>query len=203
MRGLIVCLIAGAVLLSGVPETTFGQEVTSTISVGTWGKTRESRRVQAAQWLTEISKIEKQIPTLSPAEDAWLKKEYDDAVGREGLTPRVTRARHSKEGSTRFAKLVAQNMVAVLRELASSAPLPQNREVALWSRLAYLGLDLSFWGDVESLGDFGVLARSPQSKLGTPGMPTYQEFLSRIWASRAREILGWVVLPHVDTLATQ
>ena len=45
-----------------------------------WPKTREGRRVEARNWLKEISDIDNQIPTLSPAEAAWLKVEYDDEL---------------------------------------------------------------------------------------------------------------------------
>ena len=58
-----------------------------------WAADRASRRSQAADWLAEVSALDSQIPTLSPAEAAWLKVEYDDELLRVGYyTPRSTRA---------------------------------------------------------------------------------------------------------------
>src|SRR3989442_397986 len=91
-----------AVLLASiVPGICVAQIVPSTISSSVnWGITRDSRRSQAAEWLRELSELNRQIPTLSPAEQAWLKVEYDDEIARNGhFTPRAIRARHGKEGS--------------------------------------------------------------------------------------------------------
>jgi hypothetical protein len=186
------------ILFAGIATSLAGQEIPRTIaSSSNWADTLDSRRAQAGDWLREISRIESQIPTSSPSEQAWLKVEYDDEMARNGATPRANRARYSKEGASRFAKPVAARMVAILDQLSSRSPLTEPREVALWSELAYLGLDTNFWGDVSTLGDLGVLSRNPQSKVGTGGLPGYQELLRGIWASRAQDILRSIVLPFV------
>src|SRR5215469_4279171 len=95
-----------------------GQDVPPYIQNSNWTDTRDSRRSQAAEWLGEISKLDNQIPTLSPAEKAWLKVEYDDELAREGrLTPRAIRAFQSKEGLARSTKPVTSAMVSVLQRL--------------------------------------------------------------------------------------
>ena len=164
-----------------------------------WGDTRESRRAQAAEWLGEVSKIDRQIPTLSPVEEAWLKVEYDEEVAREGLTPRAMRALNSRDGLARFTKPATKSLVSVLEQLAANAKLNQQAEVALWGRLAYLALDQNLWANIASLGDLGVLARDPKSKIGTGGIPDYDVGLRFIWASRAQYILGEIVLPTLES----
>jgi hypothetical protein len=160
-----------------------------------WTESRETRRHQAAEWLAEVSAIEVQIPTLSPAEQAWLKTEYDDELARNhgAYTPRSARARHSKEGSAHFAKPIAAEIVLLLRQLAATTPLTQQREVALWSQLCYRTLDLNFWGDIASLGEHGVVARDPQSR-----QQNHQQALHQTWALRVHEILRAIVVPYVS-----
>jgi len=70
--GAVALLLAGAVLfVATVPIVCGGQEVPLVIASSVhWAESRDSRRGQAAEWLAEISKIDKQIPTLSPAEQA-------------------------------------------------------------------------------------------------------------------------------------
>ena len=190
-----------AFFLAAVPVVCASQEVTGVIaSSDHWADSRNSRRGQAAEWLAEVSKLDKQIPTLSPSEEAWLKTEYDDEIAREGHgTARAIRARNGKEGSARFAKPIAKNMVSILEQLASGSTLSQRTEVALWSRLAYFALDANFWGDIDRLGELGVLARDPKVKLGTAGWPSYQEALLGIWAGRAQMILDAIVLPFLES----
>jgi hypothetical protein len=186
-------------LVSTFANVCIAQKVTSTItSTVNWATTRDSRRLQAAEWLREFSDLDREIPTLSPAEQAWLKVEYDDEIAREGhFTPRAIRARHGKDGSARFAKPVTSEAVAVLTELASSRGLSQRDEVASWVRLMSLTLNLNFWADIETLGDLGVLARDPKSKIGTSGWISYQQALHQLWTSRAQSILDAIVLPYL------
>ena len=201
MNRVIVHLFCGATILAFTPAASSGQDVPNAIASSLhWADSRNSRRAQAAEWLTEIATIDKQIPTLSPAEDAWLKVEYDDELARNNgfFTPRASRARNGKEGSSRFAKPIAREMTSILEQLASASPLAQQSEVALWSKLAYLALDLNFWGDISRLGELGVLTRDPKSKLGTAGYSSYQETLRGYWASRVQEILRAIVLPYLD-----
>lgn len=201
MKRLTTCLAFCALLLAMIPPVCHSQEYPSVIASSLhWADSRNARRAQAAEWLAEVSKLDKQIPTLSPAEEAWLKTEYHDQIAREGhLTPRAGRARGGKEGSARFAKPITRRMVSILEQLASGSTLSQRDEVALWSRLLYYALDVRFWGDIARLGELGVLTRDPKSKLGTDGWPSYQEALLDLWAFRAEDILGAIVLPFLES----
>ena len=65
----IVC----AVLLSAVclcPEQSSGQDLPIGVPGADWGRTRESRRVVAQEWLREMESTDNNIATLSPAEAA-------------------------------------------------------------------------------------------------------------------------------------
>lgn len=191
------CMVVSLLLASTAAST--GQQIPRAISKDSdWASTIESRRTHAGEWLREMALIESQIPTLSPAEQVWLRDEYDSELARNGATPRAMRARFSREGSSRFAKPVASRMVAILEELSSISPSAAGREVALWSELAYLCLEANFWGDIAALGDLGIIARDPQSKAGTGGLPGYQELLRGIWAARAQSILQRIILPFVE-----
>ena len=103
---------------------------------------------------------------MSPAEQTWLKVEFDDEIAANGgrFTSRAIRARHGKEGSARFAKQIAADIRRQLTQLAAPAALTQQRDTALWSNVAYLTLDTNFWGDVSTLGELGVIKRSPDPK---------------------------------------
>lgn len=190
LRGSVLVLVLA-------PALGAAQEIPKNINSSVrWAENRESRRAQAVEWLAEVANIEKQIPTLSPAEEAWLKVEYDEEIKREGtLTARATRAMFSKEGAARSAKPVAQSMVSILESLASSSDLSEANEALLWTSLAYLVLDWNFWGDIARLGEYGIIARSPQSKHTTG---EYREFLHEMWASRVQDILHRIVLPHLS-----
>jgi hypothetical protein len=121
--------------------------------------------------------------------------EYDDELARNGgtFTARALRARHGKEGLAHFAKPIVYQITLVLRELASTAPLTQQREVALWSQLGYWTLDINFWGDLAALGELGVIRRDPQAR-----HQNHQQLLYHIWASRVQEILRSIVVPFVS-----
>jgi len=168
------------------------QQVPTEVISLEWATTRDSRRAQATEWLAEISALANQIPTLSPAETAWLQVEYDDQLTSNAgtFTPRALRARLSKEGSARFAKPVADEIVGLLGQLASASPLPRQREVALWSGLAYLTLGSTFWQDVSRLGELGVIARDSESKWIFPGFDAHGLGLQSLWAARSQYILG-------------
>src|SRR5579871_3299638 len=107
MSRLLTYLILGATFV-GSQRPAVAQEVPNSISSANWTVTRESRRAQANDWLREISRIDEQIPTLSPSEQAWLKVEYDDEIARNNgsTTARANRARYGREGTSRSRSLL-------------------------------------------------------------------------------------------------
>ncbi len=192
----VSCLAAGFLLFvrGGLCA---GQEIPGIIvSSDHWAENRDSRRAEAGKWLAEVAKLEKQIPTLSPAEEAWLKAECDDEIKREGhMTPRASRALFSREGTTRSAKPVAQTMVSILESLSAPSGLSESNEILLWTRLAYFALDSNFWEDLARLGEYKILVRDPETKLTND---EYGPWLRLTWALRARAILGQILLPHLN-----
>lgn len=93
------------------------------------------------------------MPTLSPAEERWLKTEIDDEIAnaRNRYTKRVLAAMDSREYQVRVAKSRLREMVAVLNALtAQKAPIPRE-EVRLWTELASQFMDKEFWQAVDGL----------------------------------------------------
>jgi hypothetical protein len=188
-----VCLTVG--LLRTVPGA--AQEIPRSLASSVrWAESRESRRAQSKEWLEEIAKIERQIPTLSPTEKEWLRIEVDEEIARAGgrSTARSNVAERSREGLSRSTKPVAGAMVSILEALSTpSAALSESTEVVLWARLASIGLSNNFWADIARLGELGVLERTPSPIL--LGAADYQDQLLRTWAFRAVGILRQIVLP--------
>ncbi len=65
------------------------------------------RQSQARTWNEEFTKLNAQIPTLSPAEERWLKTEIDETIAEAGgkYTARSFAAMDSKEYQIRVANL--------------------------------------------------------------------------------------------------
>lgn len=189
-----------SVFLTAGPN--LAQEIPQALSNGLdWAQTRGSRRSQAQDWLKEIEKIDSQIPTLSPAEQEWLRVEVDEEEKRNGggMTTRSMAARRSREGLIRSTKPKTQEMVGILKALSNSSPMSESAEVELWTALAYAGLDSNFWGDIANLGQKGVLERTkPNAWLN--GIGDYQNAMSRYWSFRAMEIMGRVTLPYLQKM---
>jgi len=183
-----------------VPATAaLAQRIPATISsVRDWTDSRQGRREQASEWLKEVVEIERQIPTLSPEEVAWLKVEYDDELRRNGgsFTPRAGRASQSKEFAAREARPQAEELVRILRALASSSALAEHQEVSLWTDLASRVLFLNFWNEITTLGDAGIIARTP----GAGPFDGYQAALYRTWAGRVEAITGRIILPYLNRI---
>lgn len=161
-----------------------------------WAKTLESRRSQARDWLREVSELDNQIPTLSPAESAWLTVEYDDELRRSGGTysPRSIRASQSKEFAAREAKPIAKRLTAILTELSSSKQLSQRSELILWTELSWRTLDLGFWGNISTLGEAGLISRKQPTPDGG-----YQMLFMTYWAMRVSEIHRLITQPYLES----
>ena len=86
MTRLIARSTFSLVLMSMFPSLCVAQRVPFVItSSERWADSRDSRRTQASEWLREISDLDRQIPTLSPTEEAWLKIEYDDEIAAQAI----------------------------------------------------------------------------------------------------------------------
>ncbi len=160
-----------------------------------WTETRELRREQAAQWLKEIEVIDKQIPTLSPAEATWVKVEYDDQLAGNGgrFTARSIRAMESREYVSREGREFTASLLMVLKPLASSLTLAEREEMRLWADLCSYALDANSWGRISRLGELGIVERDPKQKteLG------HQQELLAYWAMRVQAITGQILEPFL------
>jgi hypothetical protein len=86
----------------------------------TFWKTRQLRQQEAQKWRDGFIKLDAQIPTLSPAEQHWLKTEIDDEITRSGnrYTKRALDAMNSREYDLRIAKPQTDELVRILSELS-------------------------------------------------------------------------------------
>jgi len=122
-------------------------------------KNRQSRQQEAREWLAEYKKLNAQIPTLSPAEQRWLKTEYDDEISRNGghFTKRALDAGASKEFALRSTKPHIERIIGILSELSGPNIHDQRNEVILWARLVSLYMAPEFWQDIEELVRRGII----------------------------------------------
>lgn len=188
--------VLGAALLIGLSVCEAnGQKIPDNAFRIGWTETRESRRDQAARWLDEIEAMDRQIPTLSPAEAAWVKVEYDDQLkGNDGrFTARSIRAMDSREFVSREGKQFTTSLLRVLRPLASSRALAEREEMRLWADLAFYALDSNSWGRISRLGELGILARDPKQQTDRG----HQAELMAYWAHRVQAIAGQILEPYL------
>ena len=95
---------------------------------------REDRVQYAGNLLAKIERLYNAIPTLSPAEAAWLKKEYDDQEAAGNLL-RSSEARKSIEYDKRTAGTLLRSQVIFLRRIQGEL-LDFRTELYLWTALA-------------------------------------------------------------------
>ena len=85
--------------------------------------TPQARAAQAKEWLEGFRTLDRQIPTLSPTENAWLKLEYDDQIASAGgrFTERAIAASGSTEYHKRVARRGLESILAGLSMLTGSS----------------------------------------------------------------------------------
>lgn len=149
---------------------------------------RAVRMKQAAEWWDGFRELDRQIPTLSPSQAAWLKQEYDDQIASNAgrFTPRARAAMDSREYGLRVARRNLDPILSTLDALRAPERRPLPDEVRDWTKLAALVMDFSFWQAVTTLVKEGVI--KPYIN-GASGLYGEQH---AIWA---QEILTRVVLP--------
>jgi hypothetical protein len=124
-------------------------------------KSRQSRQEEAQRWLDGFRRLNSQIPTLSPAEQLWLKTEIDDEIARAGnkYTKRALDAMNSREFDLSIAKPHAEQILRVLSELSRPALSEKKLEVILWTQLSSLFMDHEFWQAVDGLVRRGIIGK--------------------------------------------
>lgn len=146
-----------------------------------------SRADQARKWLEGFKALDRQIPTLSPSESAWLKREYDDQIASASgrFTSRAIAATDSTEWHKRVARKHLDELLLAVRILATSERLAEQQEVRLWITLATAMMDSQFWQSVKVL---------VERKLVSPEINGVKEFYPENHVLWAQTILNRVVL---------
>jgi hypothetical protein len=155
----------------------------------------------AGHWLRELESIDDNIATLSPAEAAWLKLEYDDELaGNQGsFTPRSLAAYRSIELAKRESKRGVGYILRTLRELASPVGgIDDNVETLLWMELCISGVtDSTLWSRISTLVEEGILfGDGPGANLVVGDI---EVFFMYLWAFRVESITREVTLPWINS----
>lgn len=115
------------------------------------------RRQQALEWINCFSKLEKQIPTLSPAEKKWLENEMGTALGGGELTRRAFNAMFSREHEIYVARSYLPGIIHILIQLAGDEPIEKSKEIKVWAQLANQFIDAVFWESISNMVGRGVI----------------------------------------------
>jgi hypothetical protein len=164
--------------------------VVAQANTANWWETPKTRQAHAAKDLRDFRALYDKIPTLSPAEERWLKTEYDDTIAANAgrYTERAVNVMNSREWDIRIAKPHALMIDHELSQLAM--PLDSTEETEHWARLATLLIDHQFWEAVEDLQQRDVLDKKALDFMGKFPEPTA--------TLRAEQILNVVVVPYFD-----
>jgi hypothetical protein len=175
---------------------------------------RQARIAQAQEWRNGFRILDQQIPTLSPAEAAWIKREYDDQITSNGgkFTPRAIEAMNSKEFQARRARQHLDLLMPIIGRLAGRAYGNEREEVTDWARFASLMMDGPFWSattdlvkrglvkpEINGVSDFhqdnqhSVPPPSPAtvvSRIGSPRASLTAKLKEQVTAARAAHLRG-------------
>ena len=152
---------------------------------------RAVRLAQAQDWQRGFSVLDGEVPTLSPAESAWLRREYDEQIaGSDGkFTPRALAAMESREFHVRRAREHLDVLLPVVARLSSSKSLDERAEITDWARIAALIADGPFWSSVEDLKKRGLV----NSEVN--GVKDFLHQTHSMWAS---VVITRVVVPYLE-----
>jgi hypothetical protein len=150
-----------------------------------------ARRAFAQDLSVVFATLNSQLPELSPSQQAWLKREYDEQIAEAGgrYTKRALSATDSVEYQLRVAKPHASELLKALNLLSSATELTPDDEVALWSLVAYFLIDQQFWQSVDDLVQRGVVDR----KIGYVDSLYFENY-----GLRAQEIRSKIIIPHLQ-----
>lgn len=154
--------------------------------------TPQARRDQAREWLDGFRLLDRQIPTLSPTERAWLKTEYDDQIASANgkFTERALAATSSTEYHKRLARQGLDLILGDLAKLTNSTRPSRSDEVVVWTHLAADMVNPQFWQSVEALRE---------RKVVTGELNGVKDFFFESHAMWARLVLDRVVVPMLES----
>ena len=122
--------------------------------------TAAQRQELAQKWAAGFNQLNDAIPTLSPSEKAWLKREYDDQIASGKFTGRSLSAMNSREYNIRLAKRFASNNVELIGAIAGGKFTDRRKEALLWAAIADNLLDREYGQAILELVDLNVISKS-------------------------------------------
>lgn len=154
------------------------------------------RQTQAKEWLNDFKSIEKQIPTLSPSEKAWLHREIDQELAGGTYTRRALRAMDSKEYHIRYTRKHIEELINALSAISEKKFQDKKQEALFWTIAAQAMLDYQLWQSVHALINEGIVDKKTSSS------ENYVKDLGYLnIVLQATTIIERVVIPYLnDTL---
>ncbi len=145
------------------------------------------RKGEARKWREEFANLDKQIPTLSPAEELWLRTEIDDSIRDAGgvYTKRSLDAM-DREYAVRVTKPHVRQIIGVLDRIIAYHVPGQKAEIRLWAELASSFMELKFWREVAKLVSLQIVGKTVKG---------VDSFYFQTHVLRAQEILVIIVIP--------
>jgi hypothetical protein len=156
--------------------------------MGTAPPPRTVRVKQALEWLEGFKRLNQQIPTLSPREQEWLEREYDNQVGPGRFTPRARAAFDSPEYQKRLARERLDQILFALGVLVNAEQLTTATEVQAWAELASGMMDPQLWQSVTVL---------VERKSVSPEINGVKQFYLENHVAWAQGVLNRVVVPYL------
>ena len=140
------------------------------------------------EWREGFRQLDQNLPTLSPAESAWLKTEYDDQIAAADgkFTPRAAAATGSTEYHKRIARQGIERILSDLALLTDPNGATATNEIVDWTRLAADMMDPSVWQAVTALRDRNVISGEVNG---------VKDFFLENHVMWARTVLDRVVVP--------
>jgi hypothetical protein len=150
-----------------------------------------ARRSLAREWASWFAALDRQIPTLSPSQEAWLKAEYHDEIAAAGnrFTARAGAAMGSLEYQIHLVKPRTAELVKVLTHIADGNVRDKNQEVALWTLISAWLIDYEYWQAVDTLVERGAV----QKQIGHVDSLYFANY-----TLQAKDVLSKIVIPHLE-----
>ena len=114
------------------------------------------RKAQAEKWLSDFKLLEKQIPTLSPSEEAWLHRE----LAGEILTSRALLAMDSKEFHIKRSRRLIEKLITALSSISENKLQDKKQEVLFWAITANTIMNYGLWQSVHVLINEGIVDKN-------------------------------------------
>ncbi len=121
------------------------------------------RQSLAQEWQQDFQKLDDAVPFLSPSQEEWLRREYDEELAQNNnqFTRRALSAMDTKEFRLRRAKVHTQANVNIIEPLANGSTKDHlRREAMLWTALAENLLNVEAIQALDDLAGTGVIEPS-------------------------------------------